>query len=462
MLQKADRLTSAMNNRKQPVVSAAVDPMEEMLLRAEKQAQEMKGDPLVHDDPPQTLGGNDDPIDNMLAKAGNLAAQMRTTQTPIRGAKSLVVSTYDLPPASKQQDVNPMTPKILPTVSMDDASDGDASDGVDTMHLKAELLSKTIRSAANGQIDTPELMRASDAILLRAKVKEGKGGMESTPALLARAKRILDTPLEKVMSADLTVETQNDSTDTDPVRNQTPASLLNRPPRPPTQRSSITPSPKGTQLTYSPLEVDKEASSKNEPLARAIEALQSVPTRKPPDSPSMLKSVALQRCDSDDMSSVGSGSSMRNMSASTTSGNNTSVVYAELEETLSCASSVGVDLQSPQQPRKLMSITVNNNKHSDEDDISLDQSFSNMSQGKVNRLEKEHYPEPMEVKLSNDLLRRRRLDGNVKRETVGIPKTTNGDYVPKKDLRNCRSLGVGAMPAKSPKKKQANSCCALM
>jgi hypothetical protein len=279
------------------------------------------------------------------------------------------------------------------------------------------------------------------------------------------------------------VETQNDSTDTDPVRNQTPASLLNRPPRPPTQRSSITPSPKGAQLTYSPLEVDKEASSNNEPLARAIEALQSVPTRKPPESPSMPKSVALQRCDSDDMSSVGSGSFMRNMSASslqhnsnqalgagpptanvTTSGNNTSVAYAEgmakqmadaLEETLSCASSVGVDLQSPQQPRKLVSLSLNNNKHSDEDDISLDQSFSDMSQGKVNRWEKEHYPEPMAVELSNDLLRRRRLDGNVKWETVRIPKTTDEDYVPMEDFRNCRSLGVGAMPAKSPKKRQA-------
>jgi len=521
MLKQADRLSAAMHGKNgkpaakpQPTKPVSVDSMEEMLKRAEKMAQEMKGEPLVHELDEQRQDGSAvvDPIDSMLAKAGNLAAQMRTSNpgSSVTSAKSLIVSTFDLPGPSNEEDL--FTPRLTHTVSTDDGSDG-----IDTMLLKAELLSKTIRSAASGHIDTPELIRASDEILQRARAKQGVRALaamvnstSSTPELLARAKTILDAPLERVMSGDRTVDTHANSMDTDPIcnMNEVPPSLLTRPPRPPTQRLAppVTPSPKGTQFMFSPSDAaDNQKESlpieNGGHLARAIEAIQSVPTKKAPDSPIMPKSVALHRCDSDDISSVGSGSFMRNMSASNlqqrgspdrsrvfagisgsvaeslddddddNKGHSKMVSYAEdvakqmadaLEETLSCSSSVGMHLESPAQPRKLLTSPSPRFKmvkkvDADKEEMirtelfqaSLEMDRSHSSWERHNAV----VLEPRDTTSSNDLLRRKRLDAKVKWETVHIPGSTDEDYAPMQDFRDCASLELGEMPANASSPK---------
>jgi hypothetical protein len=222
-------------------------------------------------------------------------------------------------------DINYQTPRggLPATVSMDEQDSDNAANADDnaddrhanTMLLKAELLSRTVRSKAIGQLNTPELLRASDEILRRAKGYEGSSSSTtssttpeaSTPLLLHRANKILNhpkhaatygdlsegssftsssarpelsTPLllqraNKVLNrtnyaaithGNLSVDTScKETIDTEPVSNDHPMSsssvLLTRPPRPP---ASLRTSSDGA--TASALVVTAATSSTKQPI----------------------------------------------------------------------------------------------------------------------------------------------------------------------------------------------------
>ena len=282
-----------------------VMPMRRNLIHVEEKND--SNDPLK-----PLLRSGDNPVDDMLLRAGNLAAQMRAPnedvwnvkaeQTSTTTTKSLTISTDTDHWCPSDASTGYATPRgIVATVSLDEEDDD-----VETMLLKADLLSRTIRSAANGQLDTPELLRASDEILKRAKRNEGSIGCETTPLLLARAQKILTHPSSVAALGDVSVDTLAESMETDPVRNVTQLpSILNRPPRPP----STTRTPGGTQaITPSPKAKTAAAPDTEGLMERVIATLQRFPTTKTPDSPVMPNSVALKMMDSDDYSSVGSGS----------------------------------------------------------------------------------------------------------------------------------------------------------
>ena len=358
------------------------------------------------------------------------------------------------------------TPRgIVATVSLDEQDEED----VETMLLKADLLSRTIRSAAIGQLNTPELLRASDEILKRAKRNDESVVTETTPRLLARAQKILTHPDSVAALGDMSVDTVAHSMETDPVRNGTQLpSLLNRPPRPPpavrtpAANQAITPSPKAQQ---------SKAPDTEDLMERVIATLQRFPTTKTPDSPVMPNSVALLKtADSDDYSSVGSGSARsattslqgadpafgtpeRNNSTTSLAMEEASAKSVEeaedlamqmakaLEETLihSQSSSLQDYVTSPAlRPRQLNSAnpaspTINNKSSSNSRALASASVWD------------EH--DAVSPRKDN-VMAWRSPSHEVEWETFSPIKPYDEDYAPIQDFRNTgsRSLGVGLMP----------------
>ena len=436
--------------------------IEAMLLRAESLAEKMKknGEPNPseekkdNDDEPSVEGDSVD--DDMLLRARSLAVQMRKPKEQVEGmmddimeidetstrskmsTRSLVASVGNSTHSSKDPDT---WIGLMTTVSYDDEE-------VDTMLLKADLLSRTIQSAANGQLNTPELLRASDEILKRATLKEEK-------------------------KSGVSVDTFFYSVETDPVRN--------RPPRPPTTvrnpggRQAITPSPKSLQ---------SKAPDTEGVMEQVIATLQTVPTTKSRIPPYMPNSVSLKTADSDDYSSVGSGSarSLRSMYSGPSQSNGSpqrpdavaddssrkSVVEAEdlakqmaqaLEETLgrSASSSLSKGLLSPPlNPRKLMTASPSTVAGSNSSPMSNSSPFSFGRELAKVQIWEEHdavgpgksdYVSPRPVRIVHD----------VQWESIPEVKAEDDDYAPLQDFRKTRSLslGSGTMPAEQAKKKRS-------
>ncbi|KAI2507616.1 hypothetical protein MHU86_6803 [Fragilaria crotonensis] len=492
MLRKAKELASFMRSGGQDIQQSFVHDEDEstsqsdaVLPKAANDAHLMKRD-VVHleekkdsEDQFDSLQESaDDPVDEMLLKAGKLAAQMRKPKEsiwPIRSEQttstnSLTINTTDVDQWHHSSDCNDFTtPRaIVATVSLDEQDDED----VETMLLKADLLSRTIRSAANGQLNTPELLRASDEILKRAKRNDESIATETTPHLLARAQKILTHPESVARLGDMSVDTVAHSMETDPVRNGTQLpSLLNRPPRPPsTMRTpaatqAITPSPKAQQ---------SKAPDTEDLMERVIATLQRFPTTKTPDSPVMPNSVALLKTlDSDDYSSVGSGSARsatrslhgvdpafgspeRNNSTTSLAMEEASAKSVEeaedmamqmakaLEETLIHSQSSSLqdddDVTSPAlRPRQLInasttSPTINNKS-----------SYSNSRALASAQVWDEH---DAISPRKNNFMAWRSPSHEVEWETYSPIKPYDEDYAPIQDFRNSgsRSLGVGLMP----------------
>jgi hypothetical protein len=326
MLKKAGRLEASMGETDLggksniQILEEADEDVDTILARAHSLAQKMTTC-STPEQPPERPNSSFDSIgEEMLHQAGKLAEKMKLTSTKEsaeRSPRNKPSGRKNLPPVDTTASLNLdaqeslVTPKITNVVSTDDG------DVMETMLLKADLLSKTIKSASSGQIETPELLRASDAILRRAKVKDS-GSAEDTPSLLRRADRIIsksglssDSPSRRKESA--------------------PTNGRKRPPRPPGFRSPlppITPSPKtessqtndkrsfSMDATNNPpprkhKHYPKPGATKDDTwMEKAIQALQSIPTVE--DQAYMPTSVVLHHCDSDDFSSVGSESGMPN------------------------------------------------------------------------------------------------------------------------------------------------------
>jgi hypothetical protein len=333
---------------------------------------------------------------------------------------------------------------------------GEDEDEVSKMLRKADLLSKTIRSVANGQLNTPELLRASDAIFNTTRFEETLIATESTPYLLAKSKKFVDQSENSEGLGDISVDTFSHSMETNPVCNAVYYRL--DPEKQVRGQDSNLETKAITPIPFQPNSFQRSDGV----MERVIATLRNFPTSNTPDT-SMPDSVALKVADSDDLSSVGSGSArsitraLYDLDTSYTTPNVEKSINAVSLDDSSRKSVTEAEELAKEMAQMLEETLLRSN-------TSMDKSVSsppfnprhvvNASPSVVSReLAKiDTWDEHDAVSLASNKFTPRKFVNDVRWETLAPVKTEDDDYVPIQDFRmtgsTVRSLGAGCIPGK--------------